>query len=137
MEYASKIWSPPAKSQSIKLELIQRRFLRLLYKEHYGTCPYLFPTRFVMGMIGYTYFELKRSVALIKRLAFMLWRVLFEPAIVPYFIFLRQEPRHNRILPFRKASDLQTLCMVPLTFFRSLFIRRAASSVTGVATNLN
>ncbi|XP_077297565.1 uncharacterized protein LOC143919227 [Arctopsyche grandis] len=53
MEYASMIWSPSAKIQSIKLELIQIWFLRILCKQQYGNYPYLFPLRFVMGMVGY------------------------------------------------------------------------------------
>ncbi|XP_077293472.1 uncharacterized protein LOC143916317 [Arctopsyche grandis] len=48
------------------IEKVQKAFLRFLYRKEYGYYPYLYPTPFLLGMLGYNSLELRRSFSLIR-----------------------------------------------------------------------
>ncbi|KAG7294959.1 hypothetical protein JYU34_002355 [Plutella xylostella] len=48
------------------MEQVQKRFLRSLYKKKYTYYPFMYPTRFLEGYLGYDSLELRRNMALAK-----------------------------------------------------------------------
>lgn len=51
------------------LEKIQNKFTRFLYFKQYGIYPYyplMYPSLFVIGMVGYTRLAVRRDLALVK-----------------------------------------------------------------------
>lgn len=67
LEFNSAIWAPHEAKYALMLERIQNKFTRFLYLRLYGIYPYyplMYPTLFVLGMVGYNKLEVRRSVAL-------------------------------------------------------------------------
>ena len=60
------IWSPHEAKYSLIIERVQKTFLRYLYMRRYGYFPFLFPTDFLMGMLGFHSLQLRRDISLIK-----------------------------------------------------------------------
>lgn len=67
MEFNSGIWSPHEAKYSLMLERIQNKFTRFLYLKMYGVYPFyplMYPSLFVLGMVGYNRLEVRRELAL-------------------------------------------------------------------------
>jgi Reverse transcriptase (RNA-dependent DNA polymerase) len=82
MEYASIVWCPYSSTHINVLELVQKRFLRSLYKDQFGFYPFLFPSKFVLGMVGFTTLAHRRDAALIKFLFLVLRGYISCPPIL-------------------------------------------------------
>lgn len=66
MEGNAVVWSPHETKYKLMLERIQNKFLRFLYLKQYGVYPgypLLYPTLFVLGMVGYNKLEVRREGA--------------------------------------------------------------------------
>lgn len=61
LEASSCVWNPHEKHYSCMLEKVQKAFLRCLYKHEYGCYPYLYPTSFLLGCLGYNSLEVRRE----------------------------------------------------------------------------
>ena len=66
LETNAVVWNPHEDKYILMVEQIQKRFLRYLYKNNYSYYPFLYPTRFLEGCLGYDSVELRRSLALAK-----------------------------------------------------------------------
>lgn len=67
LECNSVIWSPHEEKYRLMLERIQNKFVRAIYLKMYGVYPFyplMYPTLFVLGMVGYTQLEVRRELAL-------------------------------------------------------------------------
>jgi hypothetical protein len=65
IESASIIWNPHEKSYILLLEKVQKAFLRFLYKKMYGFYPFLYPTRYLLGTLGFNSLEVRRNIELL------------------------------------------------------------------------
>ena len=61
LEVNAAIWSPYENSYISRLERVQKRFLRFLYFKQYGYYPFLYPTAFILGMVGYNSLSVRRD----------------------------------------------------------------------------
>ncbi|KAI5633524.1 reverse transcriptase (RNA-dependent DNA polymerase) domain-containing protein [Phthorimaea operculella] len=66
LETSSVVWSPHEDNYILLLERIQKQFLRALYKKLFTRYPFMYPTNFLMGQLGYQSLEVRRAVALVK-----------------------------------------------------------------------
>jgi hypothetical protein len=66
LEYGSIVWNPYDRKYSLLLERVQGKFLRYLYKREYGTYPFLYPTAFLLGALGYNSLHSRRRVYAMK-----------------------------------------------------------------------
>lgn len=60
LETAACVWNPHEASYTLSLEKVQKAFLRYLYKRLYGYYPYMYPTKFLLGCLGYNSLEVRR-----------------------------------------------------------------------------
>lgn len=60
IEASSMIWNPHEKVYTLMLEKVQKRFLRFLYKKKHAYYPYLYPTKFLQGTLGFHSLETRR-----------------------------------------------------------------------------
>jgi hypothetical protein len=82
IESGSVIWGPNEKLYILKLEQIQKRFLRRLYYLEYGIYPYLFPSLFVMGCLGYNTLERRRKDYVCRHFFKLLRGIIHNPEIL-------------------------------------------------------
>lgn len=61
LEASSCVWHPHESTYALMLEKIQKAFLRFLYKRQYGYYPYMYPTQFLLGCLGYNSLEVRRA----------------------------------------------------------------------------
>lgn len=61
LEASSCIWHPHESTYALVLEKVQKAFLRFLYKRRHGYYPYMFPTKFLLGSLGYNSLEVRRA----------------------------------------------------------------------------
>jgi hypothetical protein len=64
------------------LEKVQRKFARFIYKRMYGYYPYLFPSLFVLGMVGLDSLELRRKLLLIVHYYSLLHGTTDNPCVL-------------------------------------------------------
>lgn len=62
LEASACIWNPYESKYTLMLEKVQKAFLRFLYKRRYGYYPYLYPTKFLLGCLGYNSLETRRAM---------------------------------------------------------------------------
>lgn len=65
VETNAVVWIPHEKKYILMLEQVQKRFLRYLYKKNHWYYPFMYPTRFLEGHLGYDSLELRRNLALV------------------------------------------------------------------------
>lgn len=61
IEASSVVWNPYECTYALILEKIQKAFLRFAYKKMYGYYPFLYPTKFLLGTLGYNSLEVRRN----------------------------------------------------------------------------
>lgn len=61
LETSACIWNPYESTYSLLLEKVQKAFLRYLYKRLYGYYPFMYPTMFLLGTLGYNSLEVRRA----------------------------------------------------------------------------
>lgn len=85
LECNSVVWSPNEAKYKLMLERIQNKFTRHLYLKLYGVYPgypLLYPTLFVLGMVGYSKLETRRELSLAKYLFKILRGMIDNPTIL-------------------------------------------------------
>lgn len=65
LETSSIIWNPYESTYALLLEKVQKAFLRFLYKKIFGFYPYLYPTKYLLGSLGYNSLEVRRNYQLL------------------------------------------------------------------------
>ncbi|XP_048486365.1 uncharacterized protein LOC125490609 [Plutella xylostella] len=68
LECNAIVWSPHQDKYITMLERMQNKFTRFLYLKMYGVYPFyplMYPTLFVLGMVGYNKLEVRRNLALV------------------------------------------------------------------------
>lgn len=102
LETSAIIWNPYETKYSLMVEKIQNKFTRYLYMKLYGVYPYyplMYPTLFVIGMVGYNKLEARRDLALAKHMFLVFRGKLNNPQILEAIKLvvpntrLRQAPR--------------------------------------------
>lgn len=66
LEASSKIWNPYETSYTLQVEKVQKAFLRFLYKKLYSYYPFLYPTQFLLGALGYNSLRARRNWQLMQ-----------------------------------------------------------------------
>lgn len=61
IEVSSIVWSPHEACYTLLLEKVQKAFLRFLYKRMFGCYPFMFPTKFLLGVLGLNSLETRRA----------------------------------------------------------------------------
>ncbi|XP_063891046.1 uncharacterized protein LOC135116957 [Helicoverpa armigera] len=85
LEYCAAVWGPSEAKYKFMLERIQNKFARFLYLKLYRVYPgypLLYPTLFVLGMVGYCKLETRREVALASYLFKVLRGKICNPDIL-------------------------------------------------------
>jgi hypothetical protein len=82
LESGSIIWDPGESSYILMLERVQKRFLRWLYFFRYGYYPYLFPSKFVMGCLGFCSLEHRRDIYYARHFFKLLNGIISNPTIL-------------------------------------------------------
>lgn len=62
LEAGAVVWNPHHVTYTLMLEKVQKRFLRYLFKQMYGYYPYLYPTKFLLGQLGFNSLAVRRSL---------------------------------------------------------------------------
>jgi hypothetical protein len=68
LEFNAVIWAPHEAKYHFMVERIQNKFIRFLYWKKYGVYPFyplMYPTLFVLGMVGYNELRVRRELCLI------------------------------------------------------------------------
>lgn len=94
VESSAVVWSPHEDKYIIMLERIQKKFLRSLYKKTFAYYPYLYPTLFIQGQLGYQSLEVRRSLALSKFTLQVLRNKIDCVALVQIFVRLAVPSAH-------------------------------------------
>jgi hypothetical protein len=61
LEASACVWSPSEAKYKLMVEKVQKAFLRFLYKKLYGYYPYMYPTKFLLGILGFNSLEVRRN----------------------------------------------------------------------------
>jgi hypothetical protein len=67
LECNAVIWAPHENKYHLMVERIQNKFIRFLYLRKYGVYPFyplMYPTLFVLGMVGYNELRVRRELCL-------------------------------------------------------------------------
>ena len=99
LEYCSVVWHPSHTGQCLQIERIQRRFLRYLYMRRYGYFPFLYPSNFILGSLGFFSLSFRRKVYLIKFFFSVLRGIIYLPSALKELSLLA--PEHPRDLRSR------------------------------------
>lgn len=62
LESSACVWNPHHITYTRTLEKVQKAFLRALYKKLYGVYPFMYPTRFLLGTLGFNSLEVRRML---------------------------------------------------------------------------
>lgn len=60
LEASSCVWSPYETTYMLMLEKVQKCFLRTLFKKMYGYYPFMYPTAYLQGALGYNALATRR-----------------------------------------------------------------------------
>lgn len=85
LECNAVVWSPYEDKYKLMLERIQNKFVRFMYLRMYGIYPgypILYPTLFVLGMVGYFKIEARRDVAVATYLFKVLRGKIHNPKVL-------------------------------------------------------
>lgn len=61
IESGAVVWNPHEAKYTLMLEKVQKAFLRSLYKKKYGYYPFMYPTLFLCGMLGFNMLKVRRD----------------------------------------------------------------------------
>ncbi|CAG9134629.1 unnamed protein product [Plutella xylostella] len=62
LEFDAITWGPYEAKYIVMMERLQRKFARYLFRRVYGYYPFLYPSLFVIGMVGMETLEVRRAV---------------------------------------------------------------------------
>jgi hypothetical protein len=87
LEFSSIIWNPTHITHSLKIERIQKRFLRYLYLKQYGYYPWLYPSAFLLGALGFNSLESRRNMLLGRHFFKLLNGIIHNRQVLKEFRF--------------------------------------------------
>jgi hypothetical protein len=61
LETSACVWNPHEAKYRLMLENVQKAFLRCYYKRLHGYYPFMYPTMFLLGMLGMISLEVRRA----------------------------------------------------------------------------
>ncbi|CAH2103089.1 unnamed protein product [Euphydryas editha] len=122
LECNATIWGPHEHKYILMLERIQNKFMRFLYLKYYGVYPFyplMYPTLFVLGMVGYNELRVRRNLALALFVFKIIRGRLHEPNILEQihlcvpdrYVWRRRRPRLF-VVPIGKTELMK---MAPLS----------------------
>lgn len=82
LEYGAIVWDPFEKKYNLLIERIQRKFARYLYKRRYQYYPFLYPSLFVSGMVGFETLELRRVLKTLVHYCLLLRHKVDNPCVL-------------------------------------------------------
>ncbi|XP_022816195.1 uncharacterized protein LOC111349333 [Spodoptera litura] len=85
LEHSAVIWAPHEAKYTLMLESVQNKFTRHLYKRLYGVYPFyplMYPTLFILGMVGYNQLHVRREFTLVAYLVRVLRGVESHPTVL-------------------------------------------------------
>lgn len=65
IESNSVVWNPHEGKYDLIVEKVQKLFLRYMYKRQFGYYPFMYPTLFLQGHLGFDSLQLRRYLALV------------------------------------------------------------------------
>jgi Reverse transcriptase (RNA-dependent DNA polymerase)/Endonuclease/Exonuclease/phosphatase family len=105
LEYCSVVWSPHSAFHTNHIEKVQKAYLRFLYQKTFSHYPFLYPTNFLLGALGYVSLELRRDMALMRLVFLVIRGQLSIPEIlgrISFFVpesYTRGRSHHLFFLP--------------------------------------
>ena len=100
LESGSIIWSPRSTKYSLLIEKIQKRFLRYLYLRTFGRYPFLYPSAFILGALGYDTLTSRRKLYIAKHFFKLIRGVVDNPTILEEVqLWVPEIPRESRSRP--------------------------------------
>ena len=85
LEHSAVIWAPHEAKYNVMLERVQNKFTRHLYFKLYGVYPFyplMYPTLFVLGMVGYNELRVRREFTLAAYVLKLLRGVAHNPGVL-------------------------------------------------------
>ncbi|CAK1584172.1 unnamed protein product [Parnassius mnemosyne] len=117
LETSAIIWNPHEDKYINMVEKIQNKFTRFLYLKEYGVYPFyplMYPSLFVIGMVGYSQLGVRRDVALCKYVWSVLRGQLYHPEVlealqlfVPDKVVVRRRPHPTFKVPHARTNLLR------------------------------
>lgn len=122
LEHSAFIWAPHEAKYSVMLERIQNKFTRHLYYKLYGVYPLyplMYPTLFVLGMVGYNTLRVRREFSLAAYVVKLLRGVAHNPGVLRHLQLYVPDRyvwrRHRPPLLAVPAARTNLLARTPLT----------------------
>lgn len=81
LESSMCVWNPHETTYILLLEKVQKAFLRYLYKRIYGYYPFMYPTKFLLGCLGYNSLEVRRETHQIVNMCKIVRGLIDAPAL--------------------------------------------------------
>ncbi|CAH0592079.1 unnamed protein product [Chrysodeixis includens] len=88
LEHSAIIWAPHESKFSLMLERVQYKFTRHLYWKLYGVYPLyplMYPSLFVLGMVGYNQLKVRREFTLAIYLVKLIRGLVHNPEVLLNF----------------------------------------------------
>lgn len=90
LECNGVIWSPHETKYILMVEKIQNKFIRYLYLKKYGVYPFyplMYPTLFILGMVGYNELRVRRELTLVCYIFKVLRGKVHNPDVLQQIYF--------------------------------------------------
>jgi hypothetical protein len=100
LETNASIWSPHEQQYTLAIEKVQKSFVRFLYNKVNGYYPYLYPTLFIIGMVGYASLEARRNIQVVKYFLQLIRGSVSNPTLLA-MLTIRVPPRSSERLRTR------------------------------------
>ncbi|XP_022824817.1 uncharacterized protein LOC111355268 [Spodoptera litura] len=121
LEHSAVIWAPHETKYSVMLERVQNKFTRHLYFKLYGVYPFyplMYPTLFVLGMVGYSELRVRREFTLAAYVVKLLRGMVHNPRVLRHLQLCvpdRVWRRHRPPLLAVPVARTNLLAKTPLT----------------------
>ncbi|CAH2087391.1 unnamed protein product [Euphydryas editha] len=110
LEASACIWHPYERTYVLLLEKVQKEFLRYMYKRAYEYYPYKYPTRFLLGCLGYSSLEGRRWRDQILMMCKVIRGIVVAPELHEnlFIIFV-----HNNYVKIRRNRKYKSFAVPP------------------------
>ncbi|XP_073947458.1 uncharacterized protein isoform X1 [Choristoneura fumiferana] len=97
LEASSCVWNPHESTYALMIEKVQKRFLRFLYKKSCGYYPFMYPTVYLQGTLGYNSLETRRLYEQVMTVIRILRGCFDCPALLGEACRLSAPEQHGRL----------------------------------------
>lgn len=132
LECNAQIWAPHEAKYSLMLERVQNKYLRFLYLKMYGVYPFyplMYPTLFVLGMVGYNELRVRRDFALVGYMVKVLRGRIHDPDLLAHINLSVPDRYAER----RRRPPLLALPRARTNLLAEAPLTRAARTINAVA----